>query len=82
MTATIHPLIDGALYRDPRTTRQQLVDDLANYILQADCAGNPQDAFRAIVWSGQYNVASAAMCFADAFYLAQQMAIAKEMGTQ
>lgn len=82
MTATIHPLIDGALYGDPRIARRQMVDEIANFIVRIDCAGNEQDAFRAIIWSGKYDIATAAMCFKDAMYLAQQMVVAKEMGFQ
>lgn len=82
MTATIHPLIDGALYCDPRTVRQQLVDEIATHIFELGLTGCPQDAFNAIMFSQRYDITSAAMCFKDALYLAEQMVIAKEMGLQ
>lgn len=80
--ATIIPLIDGALYYDARTARQRMVDAMARHIVEVDCAHSPQDAFQTIVFSRKYDIATAALCFNDAIYLAQQMVVGREMGLQ
>ena len=76
----VTPLLDGALYGDPRTARQQLVATMAEHIIAIDCVGNDCDAFRALMNSQRYDIAVAALCFAEAMYLAQQIVIAEEMG--
>jgi hypothetical protein len=85
MPATIIPLIDGALYGDPRTRRQQMVEAMAADLARWDAWRIEQDAFRALVWATdddgrqKYSSFDVATCLADARQAAAQTIVAEEM---
>ncbi len=80
MTATVIPLIDGALYCDPRIRRQQVVDQMAAELVRWEAHHNEDDAFRALVFSSKYKILDVALLFRDATYVAAQTIVAQEMG--
>ncbi len=86
MTATVHALIDGALYCDPRTERQRIVEDMAGCLVQWHAFGCEADAFMSLIYaqkpdgSQRYDVFTVSSCFRDAIAEAQQIVVAREMG--
>ncbi len=85
MTATIHPLIDGALYSDPRTRRQQLVEAMAADLVRWDAWRDEGDAFRSLVYaqasdgSQKYSSFEVGTCIDDARQAAAQTIVADQM---
>lgn len=80
MTATIHALIDGALYSDTRLRRLELVERMADDLVKWDAWRNEHDAFRSLIWSNRYpSSMEVSCCLDDARQLAAQIVVAKEM---
>lgn len=74
-------LFDSMQSGRPQIDRQQLIAEMADHIVRIECAcdARADDAFRALVHCGKYDVALMALCFKDAMYLAGQIVVGRQM---
>lgn len=79
MTATIHPLIDGALYSDPRVKRQQIVEDMASRLRQGETFRNEADSIKSLMACDRWSAFQILNCVDDARQVAAQEVVAEIM---
>ncbi|XUM21012.1 hypothetical protein ACRAVF_26990 [Bradyrhizobium oligotrophicum S58] len=80
MTVILFPLIDGALYSDPRAQRQQIVEEMARRLLIGEAFRNEADALKSLLQAQRWSAFQILNCIDDARQVAAQDLVAQVMG--
>lgn len=82
MTVIVFPLIDGALYADPRAQRQQIVEDMARRLVAGDVFRDEADAIKSLLQAQRWSAFQILNCIDDARQAAAQFEVARIMGSE
>lgn len=75
MSATIIPLINGALYGDPKGRRQQIVEEMADRLLEGDAWRDKADSLMSLMSTDRWSSFLIIRCVDEARQVAEQIGV-------